>query len=330
MEYRLKIAGSEDADFNGIKESGFGGVIFTENFLTVDNLKSAKKRRLKTFLHIKDLCREACLYLDSGGVYEGDLYRVTLETVKSIKEKIGGILDMLDGFVIPAPFIKGLLWNNEFPPLYEEIYGRDIKEDLPAIFDEDTQNAEFRVWYYNACASALFFSYILPLAEYMKTLGKKACFDFGNGGRCIDLIKKQLNPFLLQNNKIPIIYETKEGITLVCGKEKYKQNLLVLPLMGIMRSFPYGTNYSRQESPLVLALAEEEYFKSSMKKCEIEYSAVSEIEFLRMKPSELRSFENIIICNSCELQNADLIETLKNLGYKINEKELLDILDKAN
>lgn len=329
MEYRLKIADSEDTDFKQVKENGFGGIIFTENLLTVDNLKSARKRRLKTFLHIRDLSREKCLYLDSGGVREGDLYRVTLETVKNLKEKLADTLEMLDGFVIPAPCTKGLLWNEDFPPAYEDFCGRDIKDEIPDIFDKSVQNSDFRVWYYNIASRVMFFKYILPLSEYLQTFGKKACFDFGSKDKSIEIIKKQLNPFLLQKYKIPLIYETENGITLFCGRGKYKQNLLVLPLRAVMLNFAYGAKYSRRESPLVLAQAEEEYYKNSMKKCKIEYSTVSEFEFLNMKKAELKRFENILICDSCVLQDAD-IEMLKNSGYKINEKGFLNILDMAN
>lgn len=329
MKYRLKIAGREDADFKKIKGEGFGGVIFAEKFLTIENLKSAKKSKLKTFIHISDLKSDACLYIDSGGVYEEDVYRVTLETVKKVKEKLGDAFNMLDGFVIPVPVAKGLLWNEEFPPLYEDFCGKDIKDELPAIFDKETQNPDFRVWYYSVAAQMLFFKYILPLAEYLETFGKKACFDFGRAGSSIDLIKKQLNPFLLQKHKIPIIYETNDGITLVCGKEKCKQNLLVLPMRAVMMNFAYGEKYSRQESPLVLALAEEEYFKNTLKKCEIEYSTVSEFEFSRMRKAELEKFENILTCDACVFSD-NRIEMLKNLGYNINNREILDILDRSN
>ena len=329
MEYRLKFITGKDADFKEIKESGFGGVIFTENALTEEDLKSSKKRKLKTFLHIRDLSSDICQYLDCGGVYEGELYSVTLSTVKSLKEKSGDLFDLLDGFVIPAPSVKGLLWNYEFPSAYEDFCGKDIKDELPSVFDKDTQNPNFRVWYYSVAARTLFFKYILPLSEYLETFGKKACFDFGDSGRCIDLIKKQLNPLLLQKYHIPVIYETKDGIILVYGREKYKQNLLVLPMQSVMRNFAYGTRYSRQESPLVLAVAEEEYFKNTLKKCGFEFSAVTEFEFLHMKPSVLKKFENILVCESCTLQGIDL-EMLKSSGYKINEKNFLDTLDRAN
>jgi hypothetical protein len=329
MRYRLKIAGREDVDFKKIKESGFGGVIFTESLLDFEKLKSAKKKRLKTFFHISDFKSDACFYIDSGGVHEGDLYRVTLDTVKKVIKNLGDALDMLDGFVIPVPSIKGLLWNDEFPSVYEDFCGKDIKDDLPAIFDKDTQNPYFRIWYYSITAKMLFFEDILPLAKYLESLGKKACFDFGRRGKSIELIKKQLNPFLFQSHKIPVIYETDGGITLVCGKEKYKQNLLVLPMRSIMLNFAYGSKYSRQESPLVLALAEEEYFKNSLKKCKIEYSAVSEFEFSCMKQAELKKFDNILVCESCVFSD-NRVEMLKNMGYNINDGKFLDMLDKVN
>ncbi|MCR4719828.1 MAG: hypothetical protein K5768_09395 [Firmicutes bacterium] len=330
MKYRLKIIDREDVDFRELKENGFGGVIFTDRFLTGENLKSAKKRRLKTFFHIRDLSSDTCFYLDSGGVYEENLYRVTLETVKTVKERLGDTLDMLDGLVVSIPYLKGLLWDEEFPLLYEDFCGRDIKEDLPAVFDKDTENPDFRVWYYSVAAQMLFFRYILPLSEYLETIGKKVCFDFGSMNRCIDLVKKQINPFLLQKHKISVIYETKDGIILVGGKEKYKQNLLVLPMRSIMLNFAYGANYSRQESPLVLALAEEEYYKSTLKRCKIEYSVVSEFEFSCMKQTELKKFENILVCDSCVFSDNNRIEMLKKSGHKINDKEILDILDRAN
>ena len=158
------------------------------------------------------------------------------------------------------------------------------------------------------------------------------CFDFGRADKGIELIKKQLNPFWFQKTGIPVIYESDKGISLICGRETKKPNLLVLPLRAIMLNYAYGAKYSRQESAFVLTLADEEYYKNSLKKCQIEYKAVDEVTFSKMKKTQLKEFENILICSSCALTNddKDRISELRKAGCKINEKTFLDMLDREN
>lgn len=332
MKYSLKIINKNDEDFNRIRENGFGGVIFTENLLSKGNLETAKKKKLMTFLHISDLSRESCFYLDSTGVKKGDLYAVTIKSAKNAVKRLGDRLDIIDGFVIPVPILKGLLWNEAVSILYEDFCGRDIKYDMPAIFDKYAEDVDLRVWYYKTSAEVLFLEYIIPMWQYFAALGKKACFDFGRADKGIELIKKQLNPFWFQKTGIPVIYESDKGISLICGREMKKPNLLVLPFRAVMLNYAYGAKYSRQESALVLTLADEEYYKNSLKKCKIDYKAVDEVTFSNMKKGQLEEFENILICNCCALTNddKDRIAALKKAGCKINEKTFLDMLDREN
>ena len=293
MKYRLKIIDKSDTDFGTIRESGFGGVIFTEHFFSAEKLREAKRRKLMTLIHIRDLSRESCYYLDRNGVNKGEMYDVTLKSVKRTVQKLGYTIDLIDGIVIPAPRLKGLLWNEAFTSLYEDFCGRDIKEDFPIIFDKYTENADLRLWYYRTSAKALFLEHILSISEYFAALGKKVCFDFGRAYKGIELIKKQLNPFWFQKKKIPVIYETDEGITLVCGREMKKPNLLVLPMRAIMLNYAYGAKYLRYESALTLAISEEEYYKKLLKKCNIEYKIADEFTFADMNMGLGEIVENL-------------------------------------
>lgn len=332
MSGRLKIVDENDNNFAGIKRNGFYGVIFTEKSADAEELKAARSKRLKTFVLIRGLDKEKCFYLEPSGVKEGELYAVTLKTVKKAVKSLNKLLDLIDGFIIPIPCLKGLLWNEAFPMVYEDFCGADIKEDMPAMFDKYEENVDFRIWYYNIAAKALFLDYILPVSEYLAALGKRPCLNFGHMHKSIDFIKKQVNPFWAQKKRISAVYEAEDGIIISQSIKENKKNLLVLPLRALMRSYAYGAVYSRQESAFTVALAEEEYYKNSLDKCSIEYRVADEAAFSAMKLSELRKFENIVICDACVLskKDTDMIQALKNEGYNVNARAFLDILDKAN
>ena len=99
-----------------------------------------------------------------------------------------------------------------------------------------------------------------------------------------------------------------------------------------MLNYAYGAGYSRCETPFALAKASEEYYKSSLKKCRINYETVDEHTFSNIKTSKLTGYENIIICDACALTDKDKhrITKLKSAGLRINEKKILDMLDRVN
>lgn len=320
MECRLKVVQKGDS-FKKIKKDGFGGVIVTEKQADESVFREAKGCRLKIFLHIGDFSRRECCYLEAGGVFCGEIYAVTPDAVKRSAEKLKGLAEQLDGFVIPVPKLNGLLWQEGFDKEYEDFCGRDFKEDMPLIFDKDAENADVRIWYYMRAARALFQSCILPF----KDAEKKICFDFGNAPNGMAHVKKHISPYMFLNNKMAVIYENSGSIILVNGKRRTKEVLLVLPVCAVMRQMAWGVNYSRMESPLTLALAEEEYYKAMLSRHGIGFYVTDELEFSKMKRKTLEKFENILICDSCRIVERDRLD-----GLKVNDRELLELLDKGN
>ena len=324
MELKLKVADRCD-DFCKIKKDGFGGVIFTEKLADEGIFKEAKKRRLKIFLHIGDFARTDCFYLEPDGAFRGEMYAVTTDAVRKTAEKLKAVMPIIDGFVIPVPKLRGLLWQNGFAEEYEDFCGRDFKEDMPLIFDKSTEAADIRVWYYMRASEAMFRSYILPFVAVSEALGKKICFDFGDAPNGMALIKKHISPYMFQNSKLAVIYENNGEIMLVNGKSRAKEVLLVLPVCSVMRHMVWNVKYSRVESPLNSALAEEEYYKTMLKRCGIGFYVADEPEFSKMRRKRLEKFENILICDSCMIADRDRLK-----GLNINDKKLLELLDEGN
>ena len=320
MEMRLKVAENGD-NFRKIKKSGFGGVIFPAKLAGEAVFKEAKKQRLKILLHIGDFSRSDCFYLEPDGVFRGEMYAVTVDTVRKTAEKLEGLTPLFDGFVIPAPKLKGLLWQDGFAREYEDFCGRDFREDMPLVFDKYEESADIRMWYYMRAESAFFQGFIMPFKDF----GKEICFDFGNAPNGMALIKKQINPYMFLKNKLAVIYENNGEIVLVTGKSRTKELLLVLPVCSVMRNMAWGAQYSRMESPLNTALAEEEYYKIMLKRCGIGFRVADELEFSEMKRKELEKFENILICDSCMIADRDRLK-----GLNVNDKKLLELLDKGN
>ena len=324
MAYRLKIVQKND-DFAKIEKDGFGGVIFAEKLVCEDSLRKARNCRLKIFLHIGDFSRLSCSYLEPDGAVCGEIYAVTSDTVGEKAAKLKEFMPFIDGFVIPAPKLKGLLWQENFSTEYEDFSGRDFREDMPSIFDRYAEIADIRMWYYMRAAEVMFQKYISPFMPLEKSLEKKICFDFGSAPDGMALIKKLLSPYMFLNNKVTVIYENDGEIILVSEKSRTKEVLLVLPVCSVMRFMAWNAPYSRMESPLSIAVEEEEYYKTMLKRCGIQFCVIDEHEFSEMKKKELEKFENILICDSCTIADTDRLK-----GLNVNNEKLLELFDKGN
>jgi len=324
MELKLKVAEKCD-DFRKIKRDGFGGVIFTEKLASEEIFEEAKKCRLKIFLHIGDFVRKDCFYLEPDGVFCGEMCAVTPDSAEKAAERLKALMPAVDGFIIPVPKLKGLLWQDGFAEEYESFCGRDFKSDMPLIFDKYTEAADVRMWYYMQASEAMFRSFILPFVAVSAALEKKICFNFGDAPNGMALIEKHINPYMFLNNRLAVIYENNGEIVFVNGKSRAKEVLLVLPVCSVMRRMAWNVKYSRMESPLTAALAEEEYYKTMLKRCGIGFYVADELEFSKMKRKTLEKFENILICDSCVIADRDRLK-----GLNINNRKLLELLDKGN
>ena len=324
MECRLKIAKIGD-DFCKIKTDGFDGVIFTEKLVCKESFAEANKYDLKIIVHIGELCLKDCLYLGPDGVAEGKLYTVMPEAVKAAAKRIKELMPLIYGFVVPVPILGGLLWQEGFDAEYEEESGGDFRYDMPFIFDNSTEETYIRRWYFARAAEAMFKTYILPLVSKEAEQGKKICFYLGSAGSSVELIKRQIDPYMFLDNKLEVIYESKGETILSNGKYQKEEVLLVVPKYSIMLHMPWGVTLSRFESPLTLALSEEEYYKLMLKRWNIKFRGIDEIRFSGMKRKELEKYKNILICDSCiPIDRSGLT------GLKVNDKELLRLLDKGN
>ena len=332
MNYRFEFIDKSGADFASLKADGVKGAIFSERFADKDCIAAARKNKLKIFFHLSDFEKISCLYLEQDGVRGGELYAVTPEKIKILQDKNKDIMELVDGYIIPFPCVKGLFFKYELENACEDFYDRDLSECLEIIFNKNAEASEIRKMYYSGAEAELFYDYVMPSVEYVKSVGKEACFNLGNVAEGIDCVKKLIDPFLFLKHGIPVIYENNGQIVFQKGKVRNRGVLLVLPMRAIMMGYAWQMPFSRRETPFALALAEEEYYKIKLEENGIDYSVIGEAEFFDMKISDLKKFKNILICDACMLSEKEKgrVMKLKSEGILINNRELLNIFDREN
>lgn len=330
MYYKLKFIASDETDFALLKRNGFGGVIFAQKHLTKENLEKAKQNKLKRFVHIGNLSKIGCEYLKDGRVKEGAIYAVTADSAEGIINSLKELISYADGFVIPFPCIAGLLWDESFVKEYEKFCGKCLYDDLPILFDKDIAEADIREWYYKRSADKIFEDFISPLSRCIKSYGKTACFELGNMEKGHYAVRKLIVPSKFGRAKIPTICE-KDGEQYYISPEhnKRSETLLVTSVRGIMRMYAWDTAFSKEESDFSLAVCEEEYYRTSLEKCGITAYVIDDFEFSRMRTDSLIRFSNIIILKSC-IVDGKKIEKLHNMGVKVNDTKLLEMIDRVN
>lgn len=326
MQCRLKLFASDSADFVSIKKDGFCGVIFSAGDITEENLKNAKRSGLKRLIHIGSLEKSECKCISKGGINKGTVFAVT---VKSVKEsELNGLILQADGLVIPFPCVSGLLWDDKFYQEYEEFCGKDLYKELPALFDKDLEKSDFRLWYYERASYKVFYEYVLPVAEYIKSLGKAVYFDFGNMSKGHYAVRKLILPSLFEKAGIFGVREEKDG-ECFAQKRGRKEILLVTPLRAIMQMYAWDAGYSKEESEFSLAVCEAEYYKNSLEKCGFSVYITDDFGLSHMSISRLRRFDSVLIQKSCLLEEGKM-EKLQKIGINVNNKLLLEMMDKVN
>lgn len=328
MKYKLKFITKAAEDFQKLKRDGFGGIIFSPAAVTLENLKTAGNYRLKKFVHITELEKIKCEYLENDEVIEGEILSVTAACVKKTVKKLGGLISEIDGFSIPIPLIRGLLWDNSFPTEYKNFCGENLYEKLTVLFDADTEYSETRIWYYKRAAEKLFSEYVLPSYNAVLASGKAVCFEIGNNERGDFAIGKLILPSLFEKAGIPLICE-KNGEPYFVKPDKNAKTLFVAATRYIMGMYVWNGEYSKEESRFTLALWEEAYYRNSFEKIGIKARFIDDFTFLDMRITTLKRFENIVFARDCMIEKSKK-EKLLSSGVRIDDAELLKRLDAAN
>lgn len=330
MKYKMSFITSSDINFEELKADLVGGVIFSHNSLSPENLEKAKENRLKRFIHIGELTKTSCDYLTDCGINQGKIGFVSVDTVEKTIKDLEKFAKLTDGFVIPVPCISGLFWSKSFPLEYRKFCGKDLYEELPLLFDGDTKYTDIRIWYYKNAAEKIFSEYVLPVCKYIKSCGKTACVNLGNMERGDFLIRKLLIPSLFDKAKISTICEEDRGNYFISPTHnKNSKTLFVTAIRDIMGLYAWNFPYSKIESDFSVAIWEEKYYRESLKKCRIKAYVIDEFTLSKMRFNTLRKFDDILLQRE-NIMDSRIKEKLKAAGVKINDAELFKRLDMVN
>ncbi len=330
MKYKLKFVTEKDKDFKKLKADNFGGVMFSAKSLTAENLTYAGKSGLKSFVCIDNLTKCSCACVNISGITDGEIFSVSVETVKQTIKALKGAGLKIYAFSVPVPCFSGLIWDNSFPDEYEKFCGRNLYDDLPLLFDADTQYAGVRIWYYKRAAEKIFSEFILPVCQYAASKGIKVCFDVGNIERGDFAVRKLILPSLFRRAKIPVICEENGKRYLVSPMHnRGAKTLFVTGMRHIMEMYVWNAVFSKEESEFSLSVWEEKYYRNSFEKSGIKAYFIDDFTLSDMQISALKRFDNIMLAKGCIIENSKKEKLLK-LGVRIDDAELLKRLDEVN
>ena len=328
MRYKLKLVTEDDKDFKRIKAEGFGGVIFSDKSINAEDVLNARKNGLKIVVHIGDLTRCSCTCIGSCGMTEGYALSVSAEAAGRAIGSLQGV--KTDAFSVPVPCFSGLIWDSSFPGEYENFCGRNLYDDLPLLFDADTQYADVRMWYYKRAAEKVFDEFILPVFKYAAKAGKKVCFDLGNTERGDYAVRKLILPSLFHKAKIPVIREEGgERFFVSPMHDKGAKAMFVSGMRRIMEMYVWDSVFSKAESEFSLLVWEEKYYRDSFRKSGIKVHITDDYTLSDMRLSALRRFDDILLAKGCIIENSKKEKLLKT-GVRIDNAELLKKLDEVN
>ena len=330
MKYKLSYIGRDGIDFEKLKEEAVKGIIFSPESVSAENLKMAKKNKFKRFVYLGELTKTACKYIANDGIKSGKIVFASVSAVKNTIKRLASVMSDINGFVIPVPCISGLFWDDSFVAEYEEFCGRALYDELPILFDSDTSYSEVRIWYYNRAAQKIFTDYVLPVCEYIKSLGKTACVDLGNTERGDCFIRKLSMPYMFRKFNISVIREENGERHFVSPTHnRHSSTLFVTAIKDIMGMCVWDFPCSKIENDFSVAVWEEKYYRDSLRKCGIEAYVIDEITMSHMRVDTLKKFSDILLQRET-VMDRNVKEKLINMGVRINDANLLKRLDSVN
>ncbi len=304
--------------------------------------KTLIKISANTVKSVQILCQHAGKIASQSG----EVRYASVKDLKRLLKDIETLQDDIRGFIVPVPEITGPVWNAKLAKMCK--IGEENNEILYELFDDEIEISSVRSWYYTNLAKYILRTYMLPLKRFCKSTGKELIFDLGNIEMEYDLMKKMINPDMAKRAGLSLAVHKEcgniekelgfsdedfvingdflEGVT----KEEAKI-LLIKPTRGIMERFIQGEIKSRPnrlETPALSAAIESVYYSDMLKDTGYLFDVTDEIHL--PKVSDLRGYENILICKSCLFTEKERarIDKLQKGGIKINDKDLICSLKK--
>ena len=295
------------------------------------DFKNMVRLSLSTVKTVRILCEHAGKIATKSGEVR---YVSTKDLNRFLKDEIRG-------FVVSAPQISGPIWNEKLAKMCK--IQEEDNEILYELFDDEIEISSVRFWYYENLQKYILRAYLLPLKRFCKRMGKELIFDLGNVEMQYDLMKNMINPDTMKKAGLSLSVHRQSGniekelgfsnedfvITensIERAERKEAKILLIKPIRGIMERFIQGEIKSRPnrlETPALCVAMESTYYCDMLAEGGYEFDVTDEIHI--PKESELKKYEDILICKSCLFTEKEKkkIEKLQKYGVKINDKDLL-------
>lgn len=287
-----------------------------------------------TIKPVKVLCQHA----GRIATRDGEIRYVSARDLKKLMKDMGSQAENIHGFIVPVPKVSGPVWNNRLAKMSGEI----CEDMLYQLFDPDIEKSSIRSWYYETAGKYIMKTYMLPLKRLAKSMEKEIIFDLGNIEMQYDLMKKMINPAMLKKAEISIAVHKNGNVEKELGfsgrdyviNEQFLERtvkkdakiLLITPTRGIMERFCQGEikkKANRLETPALLSAIEGVYYSDMLEGKGYSFDVTDEFHLPKM--SDLKEYENILICKSCLFTEKERkkIDKLQKYGVKINHKDLI-------
>ncbi len=332
-----------EKDFKYAKKKNAKSVVIKDTF-DKEIIKMAKDSGFSVW--IAENCTEnisVCTLSEFAGRLSREPGNVSAVTCGSFEKMLAGVgksLEFIDGFILPAPKLSGLLWDDDF----EKMTG--VVGELLDIFDDYVSESYVRSLYYEAVEENIVSKYIEPVYAMAKKIGKNVCFNLGSGEIQYDFMPI-FNPIRMASEGFSLAFEKSTAeLDAFCSlwEEKPKNRekvLLINPVRGCRKRFVYSGKKRkvRQENPALCASFEGTYYCEKLASCGMNFVAADEYTLensayvVKGKVSLFgRRFENILVCKSCSFseKGVDILKAAEASGVLVNSSELLQKLSAEN
>lgn len=332
------------------KETDAQCVVLEESAIDARYVKALKKRGTSVWVKADSTIKIPIKAISefAGRVQNSKsaLYAVTGEAFGRMLERMTEIVEYIDGFILPAPVLSGILWCNKF--------GKSFCEDeLLEIFDEDVKESRVRILYYEAVEQYLVKTYIEPVCTAAKEAGKKISFDMGDGEIQYDFMPG-INPIQLASKGISLTFRNASSeVTAICrlcrekcfilsGNELLRERvntdfgkvLLIKPVRGCRARYVYSSkkHNTRLETPALEASMEGTYYCDMLTEKNVDFLAVDEYVFENSACVSngritlfSQEFEEVIVCDGCMFERmfGNVLDIAEKSGISVNSAGLL-------
>ena len=339
-----------NTDFKALSKKGIKRVLIKADEGVYDTVKRAVDNKMEIMLWIDadKTKRKKTVAQYAGRILceTGHIKFVSTDIIAKLLDKLGNSTRHICGMVIPAPEIKGLLWNKEI----ERLCGLCGDSQLYELFDEEVERSTVRSRYYMGLGKYVASGYMKPQKAYLEMQGINAIFDVSAFSCKDDSLRKMLYPVILKNQELTLATTREDGRVekeicfsrddFVLTKDSVKNVetesgdiLLIRPARGILERYIHNCErkvLSRIETPALSAAVEGIFYGSMLEEKGYSFDVADEFTFHKEK--DFSKYKAILICESCLFKEAEMekIRELEKKGSDINSRELIcDLMAKG-